>query len=343
MGEAEQLLISGAVMTLRDVTPADSHEVLRLHQRVFGSTADEAWFAWKYGQGGGAGVAVGAWCDGILVAHCGGLPRTMLSQGVLQHNLQIGDVMVDPAWRGLLTRHGPFYHVSKRLYASRLGRDRPYHLGFGFPNARALSLGVKSGLSWDVGQMMELRWQGSGLSDLPAGSGAGNWLWSARKLGIESAGFDAAVDSVWRRMQVKMQGLVVGERHAAYVRWRFAKRPGHDSVFLQVSRPWQSKALGVCVLSLGLEAQPWLHWLDWIGPPELMAVACALCRAEAARAGALGLTAWASAPVLAYLKQTGVSAQSEAARISVAAASAVSLDDARRAGWWLMGGDTDFL
>jgi hypothetical protein len=91
------------------------------------------------GHGGGEGV--GAWHDGRLVAHCGGLPRNILHQGILQHDLQIGDVMVAPEWRGILTRHGPFFHVSKKFYDSRLGRKNRFHMGFGFPNARHLRLG----------------------------------------------------------------------------------------------------------------------------------------------------------------------------------------------------------
>ncbi|HOF52620.1 MAG TPA: GNAT family N-acetyltransferase, partial [Rhodoferax sp.] len=116
---AQMLEIAGTVFTLRDVGPSDCTAVLGLHRRVFGSTVDAAWFDWKYRHGGGE--AVGLWQGNELVAHCGGTPRTVLHHGRPARDLQIGDVMVAPEWRGVLRRRGPFYHVSERLYSSRLG------------------------------------------------------------------------------------------------------------------------------------------------------------------------------------------------------------------------------
>lgn len=340
MDDTETLLIGGHSMTLRDVTQADMSEVVSLHQRVFGSSVDARWFAWKYGQGGGEGM--GAWHEGRLVAHCGGLPRDLLHQGLLQHDLQIGDVMVDPEWRGILTRQGPFVRVSKALYESRLGKNNRFHTGFGFPNARALRLGLKSGLSWDVGQMIALQWNASSESTTKAGSSPSSSLWRVSRLSPQSAEFDSAIDNAWASMRTKTQDLLLGERHAAYVRWRFVMRPEQSSVFLQLRRPWQRKPAGVAVLSQVSAGQPWMQWLDWIGPPDLMAAACAMCRAEAAHAGS-GLTAWASTAVFARLAQTGISAQSEASRISIAAASSFLHTEAAQSNWWFMGGDTDFL
>lgn len=341
MSEFEMLQVGGLPMALRDTTLADMPEVLGLHQRVFGSAADPAWFSWKYVQGGGEGM--GIWHAGKLVAHCGGLPRLFLHKGGSKHLLQIGDVMVTPEWRGILTRHGPFYHVSKALYASRLGKGNRFHAGFGFPNARALRLGMKSELSWDVGQMVALQWNTPPTQLQISELELSKLRWHVSTLASDHPAFIAKLDQAWAAMQVGAQDWLMGERPSGYVRWRFVERPQRSAIFLQLRRPWQCKPLGIAVLAPASSEQPCVQWLDWIGSPDLMDVACIMCRSLAARAGAAGLTSWVSRAVLPKLEGSGISGQSEAARISVATASDMSKDEAARLNWWFMGGDTDFL
>src|SRR3954447_10889474 len=101
----EEVLIGGEVFQVRDLEPADRAALLVLHVRVFGGAVDEEWFRWKYV--GGQGLGTGVWKDGELIAHCGGLPRTLWRGGARTGGIQIGDVMVAAEWRGLLTRRGP--------------------------------------------------------------------------------------------------------------------------------------------------------------------------------------------------------------------------------------------
>jgi hypothetical protein len=332
---AETLQIGGQPMVLRDVVPSDRDDVLALHQRVFGAPVDAAWFNWKYVQGGGEGV--GLWHNGEMIAHCGGVPRKLWHAGALQRDLQIGDVMVAPEWRGILTRRGPFFHVSKRLYDTRLGRGRPFFAGFGFPSARHLQLAVKAGLLWRSGVMTGLQW-GAGAPE----KALSHWRWRVSALQPESPAFDVIVNGAWERMRAQTKTVWVGERDAAYVRWRYLQRPAHDHVFLQLRRPWQRRPLGLAVLARVTAGQP-AHWLDWLGPPELLAKACAMCRTEAAHLGATGMTAWASQAVLARLSDTGIASQAEVAHIGVPTTSAVAPDLVASLDWWFMGGDTDFL
>jgi hypothetical protein len=182
-------------------------------------------------------------------------------------------------------------------------------------------------------------WSGTGKDDV----GLSRWLWRVSHLMPNSTEFDSTIDSAWFNMCEGSQDLLVGERHTAYVRWRYAMRPGHESVFLQLRRPWQKKVVGVAVLSQFSIGQTCMHWLDWIGSPDLIAVACAMCRAEASRNGAAGLTAWASNAVHAKLMQTGISSQSEVAGIGVPTASALAPNEISHLNWWFMGGDSDFL
>ena len=211
------LEIAGTVFTLRDVGPSDCTAVLGLHRRVFGSTVDAAWFDWKYRHGGGE--AVGLWQGNELVAHCGGTPRTVLHHGRPARDLQIGDVMVAPEWRGVLRRRGPFYHVSERLYSSRLGPGKNFFAAFGFPNERHLRLAVKMGLSWDGGPVEALSWSGTGA--LPRLG----WSWRAETLAVDHPEFDRRVNHAWSAMQQEADQYSMGVRDAAYLRWRFARRP----------------------------------------------------------------------------------------------------------------------
>lgn len=337
------LVLGGQPMVLRDLTPEDAGALLALHQRVFGGTVDAAWYCWKYGNShcGGGGEGMGVWHEGQLIAHCGGVPRRMWHQGVSACDLQIGDVMVAPEWRGVLTRRGPFFHVCQGLYASRLGVKNRFQVGFGFPSARHFRLAVKVGLLWDGGSVTEVHWK----NPAPVGPNGGlsRWHWQTSPLHPDTTGFDRAVDSAWEQMRSNLKTASVGERTSAYVRWRFAQRPGHDPLFLQLRRPWARQPVGIAVLARPTVAQPMAHWLDWIGPPELMPMACLLCRTAAAGLGATGLMAWASRAVLERLTDTGMSSQTEAALIGVPWTSDLKGQSVTALNWWFMGGDTDFL
>ena len=350
MNGIEPLLIGGHSMTLRDVTQADMLEVVSLHQRVFGSSVDAHWFAWKYGggPGEGQGQGVGAWHEGHLVAFCGGLPRKLWRQNESLRGMQIGDVMVHPSWRGILTRRGPFFHVSKRFYDSRIGAKpgKPFQLGFGFPSQRHLRLAIMTGLLHDAGVIESLHWPTWDATgpDLP-------WSWLWRPLMPANKRFDRVISDAWRSMlaTARSKRLTLGQRDAAYLRWRYVDRPdetapGTDKIFryrfFELRRPWSFTPVGVAVLDL---RSPSAQWLDWIGPVEFMLAASQACRIEAARAGATELTAWASAAVIDRLAQSGYERRMVCAGLGVPVASDLLPEEVPRLQYWLMGGDTDFL
>ncbi len=331
--QTETLTIAGQTMTLRDIAPTDEADVLALHRLVFGGAVDGAWFDWKYVKGGGQGV--GLWHAGQLIAHCGGVPRHFRQGSETSLNLQIGDVMVAPQWRGILTRRGPFFHVSRRLYNTRLGDGKPFHMGFGFPSARHLDLAVRSGLLWRSGVMTGLRWAARAAT-------VSRWRWRVAPIESHEPGFDATVSHTWARMQSALPGHALGARDVGYVRWRYVQRPGHTHRFVALRRPWSAQAVGIAVMGQAAPGQD-LHWLDWIGPAALMPLACALVRNEAAAAGCPGVTAWASQAVVQALAETGFDPPSEVAQIGMPCTSDVPQDQVPQMPWWFMGGDTDFL
>lgn len=335
-------------LTLRDVLPGDMAAVLALHTRVFGPDVDAQWFAWKYGQGPlqGHGQAVGAWHGDELIAYCGGVPRTLWRQGQRVRGLQIGDVMVHPARRGILTRHGPFFHVCKHFYDSRLGPEpqRPFQLGFGFPSDRALRLPVLLGLLRDGGVNEALHWDTTASEALRL-----PWSWRWQALLPADLRFDRAVNAAWQSMRAQTGSLTLGQRDAAYLRWRYIERPNAAGTrdgappryrFFALHRPWSATPAGIAVLDLRSTSA---HWLDWVGPVELMPLASRACRLEAGRAGASELTAWASLAVAQQLEHSDIVRREVCAGIGIPSASDLKPQDVPGLRWWLMGGDTDFL
>ncbi len=306
-------------------------EVLTLFGKVFGQAAQPDWFEWKYLRG--RGTAVGVWDESSrLVAHYAGFPRSLLWKGEAMQAIQIGDVMVAPALRGILTRRGPFFQACNRFFGSHVGEGRAQELAFGFPNERHLRLGVALGLYWDVGSIYTLHWAAQSHA-LPRW-----WRWS--ELDVTDSRTDAEVDSAWAAMVAVMGNVVIGTRPSQYVRWRFIDRPDRRYRLFCLRRRWSRKPAGIAVLRTEAGAA---EWLDWIGPPKAMPLAAHALAAEAKRAGMPALTAWGSPAVAEILAGSGATTVATAAWLAVARASVPRGEDIAAASWWLMGGDTDFL
>ncbi|MGE4239892.1 hypothetical protein [Ramlibacter sp.] len=331
--------IGGRAFELRDLAPEDGAELRRLHVDVFGDGADAAWYDWKYRRGGGLGS--GMWHEGRLIAHCGGVPRALHVEGERRGGIQIGDVMVATAWRGVLTRRGPFFHVSDAFYRAHVGEGTPHAIAFGFPSERHLRLAVKTGLLHDGGPVQGLSWMvpsalpDPATTDLP-------WTWRWVPLDAGSPEFDRSIEQAWDTMSRATREFVVGERTPAYVRWRFFERPARSSRAFVLRRAWSRRARGVAILDLASDPAD-AKWLDWIGDPADAPLACRASLAEAARAKATSLSAWATTAVTQSLRDTGMAAPTVTAWLGIPCRSALDAADVPRLRWWLMGGDTDFL
>ena len=342
----EVVRVGEHTLTLRNITALDQAAVVNLHTLVFGPQVNAQWFAWKYGDLShqGRGQAVGAWHGDNLIAFCGGVPRTLALHGKTWSGLQLADVMVHPSWRGILTRKGPFYHASSRFYRSRMGpaQSHPFQLAFGFGSRIHVRLAVTVGLGWDSGQMQMLHWP---VAD--SGATATPWTWRWQEISPNDKHFEAHVNTAWEVMKNGANGLTLGHHDAAYLRWRFVDRPPEVNAdaapryrFFMLRRPWSRIASGVAVMDLRSTCA---QWLDWIGPIGLMPIAAHAARYQAAQSGARELTAWASPAVVQQLENTGVASREVCAWLGIPATSDLKEQDVAGLGWWLMGGDTDFL
>jgi hypothetical protein len=344
--QAQQLTMAQQKLTLKVLAPEDEPAFLKLHQEVFGSSADPVWFDWKYKLGKAVGMSL--WFEDRMVAHCGGIPRTVLHQGVKQQDLQIGDVMVSPEWRGALTRQNPFFHVSEGLYQSFLGGGKTFHMGFGFPNERHLRLAVKLGIGWRIGEVHQLRWDVR-HNNAPTQLG---WLWQDETLSSVNADGQAVyaslakeVTQAWHGMQADANSLrfSVGQRDWAQFEWRYLHRPDKQYQFVALKRPWSSKCIGIAVLSAPADKGAAMLWVDWIGPTHLMPLAHRMVMKQAHIQQASCVTCWASAEVERELVDSHIDAIETCAVMGVPIASNLTAEQAQNLRWWAMAGDTDFL
>lgn len=334
------LEVAGTSLTVRNLTADDSLALLALHTRVFGLGTSRAWYNWKYGHGPGAGNGLGSgiWAGNELVAHCGGVPRLLWARGQSIEGLQIGDVMVDPAWRGVLTRRGPFFQVSRHFYSTQVGSGCQFMTGFGFPSARHLKLAKMLDLLEDGGSVLGLDWavtpsQAAGLNPL---------AWRLEPLDAQTLHGQNMLTRAWAAQQAASAGLILGDRSLSYLWWRFVARPDQNVQMWAVRRPWKRHPLGVVVLSLPPHRPA--HWLDWIGPPGAANWGCRAALQAVALQSMQQMQAWATPAVVACLAEAAPSKAPEVVRLGLVGGSVWPVDHlASDLQWWLMGGDTDFL
>lgn len=326
-----------------EVGEQDLQEVRALFAQVFGTEMAPRLWQWKYG--GGRGLATGTRSDAAeLLAHYGGTVRTLLMGGAPMGCVQVGDVMVAPQVRGILSRRGPFATAARRLIEGHIATPRGFACGFGFPNERAARLGELLGLYMPACRVLQVqwpRWQGWAAR-------AARWRWRLVPVDWSDARTDARLDALWARLRQGLQtrDWVLPQRDAAWWRHRFANHPlGHYRCFWVCSR-FSTQALGAVVLRPGAAAGDACELLDWLALPQDAPAVLAAVRSRCARWGASTM-AWLSEPLMqAALPAAALSdAHVETACTaiwSVRRSPALLQPEASRWRWWLTGGDTDF-
>lgn len=317
-------------------------DFLDLHHAVFSTDVNRSWLDWKYGKEvtQGHGLGSGLWDGDALIAHCGGVPRTLIWEDKSISGLQIGDVMVRADWRGVMVRKGPFYHVSSHFYRNAVGGNATYAVGYGFPNARHLKLAVSTGLLLDGGSVQAPCWdvRTHGLSK--------HWhcVWRMREQTDVVRKSVEVTESAWHAMRedIARLSVVCGARTANYLLWRYLVPPHADRYhFFALEKHWGRVPLGWVVLDL---SNPGIAvWLDWIGPLKYMPAAWQGVMNVAKKLGKWELNLWATLPVMDAISAPKPRAVTETARLGIVNG---SLHDVRKTdgcNWWLMGGDTDFL
>lgn len=311
----------------RWASDADTPALLALFARCFNATMSADEWAWKYRFAPSAGMV----CldDNSIVAFNGGMPRDCRLGQEAFCAVQMGDVMVDPAYRGILTRRGPFYQVVQAFFSSSVGHDadHPYRYAFGFPNARHARLGNALSLYCQTDVIQQASWLVLSRRRL---------RYTARPLTADDA---QTVEQLWAAMRAALPGYAIGERGWQWLTHRYSKAPGRKYALWLVIERFTRRPLGVCVLRRHASH---MELLDMIASPHTMAAVVNVARHISARTGVNRLNAWVTPTVASALIATTPTLTDTDVVIPGSRVNGLEQGMEPAGRWWLMGGDTDF-
>jgi hypothetical protein len=308
--------------------PGDEAACLDLFESAFGYRMDPRLWRWKYRDADPLGV--GVWQGDRLVAFYGGMPRDVLVRGRAASAVQIGDVMVEPSQRGVMTRSGPFQIAASTFLERRIGHGRPHLLGFGFPTVKALQVAQRLGLYAEVDQITQLTW-----------SARASWR---HRIGMRLADATQAdapiVDRLWGQMARDFAGSIIGVRNWKYVEARYLRHPTVEYRCLLLKGMFGGAAHALIVLRALEDRQAEL--VDIVGPRASFEAAVSGARRWAADQGAARVRAWITASHAEELDLQSPEATPLGLVVPTNAWSPGPAVDEVRGHWWLMAGDTDF-
>lgn len=307
-----------------------AQEMFGLFKKTFHHEMTPATWQWKYGSN--LSHEIGIWRENKLIAHYGGIARKILFFGQPQIAVQIGDVMVDTNERGTLTRKGPFSLMAATFLERYIGYGKPYLIGFGFPNERAMKVAERLGLYAEVGRMVECSW--NTRSRFP--------LWGTRLQLIDRDQTDFAITAVnecWQRMAANLQTAVIGVRDWQYLQHRYLDHPFQQYQILLVKSRFSGRARGILVLRYDPEG---CEIVDLIAPLTEIPVLITHARRIAGIHCATRVFCHITENFTSYFAATGGKQQSLDIRIPANAWSNGPPPKILKNHWWLMSGDKDF-
>ncbi|WP_322993722.1 GNAT family N-acetyltransferase [Limnohabitans sp.] len=307
-----------------DVMTPDWHG---LFEACFGHSLPNDLVQHKYSNHPLAGI--GAFADGKLVGFYGCMPRAVILKGQPAVALQIGDVMVHPSERGVLTKKGVFFLSCTTLLEQLMGFDRPFLLGFGFPNRQGLQLAKRQGIYTEVDQMVEINWTVSRFWP--------DWRVCARQL---TSADEAAVNGCWSEMAQAMKSSILGVRDYQFVMQRFVRHPTVDYSVLLVRTRFSNKPLGVVVMRD--RGQDGFELVDLVGAPHHFTILVRAALRHAYLRGHCKLMAWATQSHCQLLNTHKATSTPIDVWIPANVWSHAPPPEDLQGSWWLMGGDTDF-
>lgn len=306
------------------------HAMFDLFNKTFHQVMTPAIWQWKYGSS--LSHEIGVWRENKLIAHYGGIARKILFFGQPQTAVQIGDVMVDTSERGTLSKKGPFFLMASTFLERYIGYGKPYLIGFGFPNERAMKVAERLGLYAEVGHMVEFSWRTR--SRFP--------LWGTRLHLIHGKPTErtaAIVNACWQRMAADLRTAVIGVRDWQYLQHRYLNHPHHQYQIMLVTNRFSSRAHGILVLRYDAGD---CEIVDIIAPLAEIPLLITHARRLAGIHGAARVFCHITGNFAAYFPASGESQRSVNIRIPANAWSEGPSPEILKDNWWLMSGDKDF-
>lgn len=312
--------------TTRWARSEDEPALLALFERAFGTAISAPHWRWKYRLADTPGTVC---CQGDeVIAFNGGMPRESRVLGEPCRTVQMGDVMVDPAHRGVLTRRGAFARMVTHYFGERVGPAHDFRLAFGFPHARACRVGVRQDLYCEVDRIVEARW--------PALEGR-NWR---HRLTPVTHAHQSELDGLWQAMAADTARLAINCRDGQWWCYRYLDKPANDYRSLLALKRAGGTALGAMTLRVLDDER--VELLDLAGPQRAMPALVRLARRQTQRLGRRELIAWMTPSALAWCGDTGAERHATEVVVPGSAINAPERALEVRDRWWLMGGDSDF-
>lgn len=300
-----------------------------LFTRTFQQEMPEKLWQWKYATENSR--AIGIWRDNKLVAHYGGIGRSILFFGKSENAVQIGDVMVEATERGSLTRKGPFFLMASTFLEYYIGYGKRYLIGFGFPNLRAMRVAERLKLYGEVGEMVELSWRPQLRSPLVKTNL--KVIDRATKSNIK------VVNQCWQKMAANLQSSIIGVRDWNYVQRRYLNHPTQSYQIILVKNRLFPSPRGVLILRYDNEE---CEIIDIIAPLAEIPLLITQARRLAALSKYSRLFCRITANFISCFEHTDANEQLMPIKIPTNIWSDGPAAESLKNRWWLMGGDMDF-
>lgn len=314
------------MVSLTTLSAADWPRLGVLFHRVFGHPLEPGLADYKYAAGRGESLALVNDEDEVI-AHCGMLFRQLLVAGIPAPGVQLGDLMVAPGVRGILSRRGlPFYRVVAGAL-QRLEAATVKPVVFGFPSDRAMRVGERLGLFTEIDQVSELIWPVSTES------------LQAIAQPVAGLDFPAVIDRLWKKMVSDLTDAVVGVRDGAYFVRRYFEHPAHQYHVYFLRSRWLKRPLGVFVLR---SHGAMVELVDWVAPLSEGLAIIEQARRAAAGLGGERLKTWLTRAYAPRFALCATSCQATEFRIPACGKVSVAWVEKFKNHVWLTSGDTDY-
>lgn len=305
-------------------------QLLSLFQQSFNESVSAEFWRWKYASEQAQTLC--AWEGNTLIAHYGGIPRDILYFSEAQLSVQIGDVMVNPQHRGILTRSGVFFRMAATFLEQYIGYEKPFLLGFGFPNERAMKVAEHLGLYTEVGHMVELSWSVTSTRVRLL-----SCLRIIDKNNIQD--FSGTIDLLWHAMAEDLQHAIVGVRDATYVLNRYLNHPNRTYTIFSVINRITHKPYAIVVLDIKDQR---CDIVDIISPIKNIHLLVIHAQRLASLNHCTQLFCQVTSSFSSHFESQYSDCKEMDIRIPTSTWTSGPQPNSLKNNWWLMGGDMDF-
>ena len=301
-----------------------------LFETVFKQPISPALLEWKYAEGRGESWAAWQAGEDWPLLHCGLTFRDVLHAGVPVRAAQVVDLMAGPKRSGLSREQSPFTLLMREVFESVARPDNPAGVAFGFPCARAMSLGRHFGLSRSVGDWPALEFFG-----IDAAMGPRVRVWRP-----EHAADLALADRLWRAMARDLVDYSLCVRDSRHFIHRYFHYPEKRYTVWVVESRWLRRPMGIAVVGGGQQGH--YEILDVLGRREDMPEIIRAVQRWLHSTQGQSLTLMLTAPFAQQLESFANRCVPTQFRILANPTTPEAILAQFEDRWWLTGGDTDY-